>query len=114
LTVDIVQATFAATYRTGDWPRRFRSHPAKQIAAAMEDRLATAGRSADGETATAILDQASTWENVARPMAEIVMEFRSLVDDELAFPQPELDTLASVISDAGEDDGGGGEDDDVR
>jgi hypothetical protein len=80
----------------------------------MEDRLATAGRGADGETATAILDQASTWENVARPMAEIVMEFRSLVDDELAFPQPELDTLASVISDAGEDDGGGGEDDDVR
>jgi hypothetical protein len=114
LTVDIVQATFAATYRTGDWPRRFRSHPAKQIAAAMEDRLATAGRGAEGETATAILDQASTWENVARPMAEIVTEFRSLVDDELAFPQPELDTLAHIISDAGEDDGGGGDDDGVR
>ena len=52
LIVDIVQATFAATYRTGDWPRRFRSHAAKEIAAAMADRLATGGRSADGATAT--------------------------------------------------------------
>ena len=114
LIVDIVQATFAATYRTGDWPRRFRSHAAKEIAAAMADRLATGGRSADGATATAILHQASSWENVARPMADVVTEFRSLVDDELAFPQPELDTLASAISDPGADDEGGGEDDDVR
>jgi len=39
---------------------------------------------------------------------------QQLVDDELAFPQPELDTLASAISDPGADDEGGGEDDDVR
>jgi len=114
LIVDIVQATFAATYRTGDWPRRFRSQAARQIAAGMEDRLETADRNADGETATAILDQASTWENVARPFMDVVTEFRSLIDDNLAFPQPDLDTLANSVADAGADDDGGGEDDDVR
>jgi hypothetical protein len=115
LIVDVVQATFAATYRTGDWPRRFRSHAAKEVAAAMAARLASEGRSAHGETATAILDLASTWEDVARPMADVVSEFRSLVDDDPAFPQPELDTLAKTLSDGGKDDEeGGGADDDVR
>jgi len=112
--VDIVQATFAATYRTGDWPRRFRSCAARQIASAIEDRLATARRLADGATATGILDQASTWEDVARPMAAAVADFRALIDDDLKFPDPELDVLTNTISDVGDEDVEGGSDDDVR
>lgn len=111
LMVDIVQAAFAATYRTGDWPHRFRSYAARQVAAAIGQRLAIAGREANGETAMEILDLVSSWEDAARPMHEVVAKFRSLVGDDLAFPEPELDELAKTPSDARSDDGGDDDDD---
>jgi HKD family nuclease len=102
LMVDVVQATFAATYRTGDWPRRFRSHAARTVAEAIERLLTRAGGAADDDTATAILDRASTWEAPERPMADVVAEFRGLVDDELVFPPP---ALAELTTTSGADEG---------
>jgi hypothetical protein len=36
--VDLVQSTLATTYRTGDWPRRFRSFVGRELAARIAKR----------------------------------------------------------------------------
>jgi HKD family nuclease len=113
LMVDVLQATFASTYRTGDWPRRFRSHAARRVAESIEGQLGELGRDADSEVATAILDQLATWEGEQRPMAEIIAEFRRLVDDDLSFPAPDHDALINATAGTSIDDDEGA-DDDVR
>jgi hypothetical protein len=105
LLVDVVQGTFAATYRTGDWPRRFRSHAARHIAASVEERLLLAGQVADGEAATSLLDHASGWESSALPLAAVVDAFRALVGDRLTFTPPDTDTLAASVSETAEQEG---------
>lgn len=105
LMVDVIQATFAATYRTGDWPRMFRSHAARHLAESIARRLEKAGRVADGETATAILQKASQWEREDKPIAEAVEEFRGLVEDDIRFPAPDVETLTKGA--AGNDADGG-------
>ena len=115
LMVDVVQAAFGSTYRSGDWPRRFQSHAARALASAIERRLADAGRGPDGETATALLEQASTWEDDRRPMVEAVGEFRALLGSEVSFPPPDLDALtnAAAASTVGDEEGTE-DDDDIR
>lgn len=113
LMVDVVQASFAATFRTGDWPRRFRSFVGRTVAERVEERLLRAGQQPDGVLATDLLDRASTWEAVERPLADVVAEFRSIVDDRIEFAPPTLDQLvAGATSDAGPTDEEG--DDELR
>ena len=109
LMVDVVQGTFSATYRTGDWPARFRSHAARRVAESIEQRLHAVGREPTGEAATSILDRASTWEDPERPMSEVCEEFRLFVADDLQFPAPDVATLAEVLK--GDDDVQGVDDD---
>ena len=42
--VDLMQATFAATYRTGDWPRRFRSFVGRELAGRIAKRCCALAR----------------------------------------------------------------------
>jgi len=107
LMVDLVQAVFAATYRTGDWPRRFRSHAARQLAVSIEDRLEEGGGEADASTATSILDWAATWESPDRPMEVVIEEFRQIIRDEVDFPPPALDDLIDTGGEDDEEEGGG-------
>lgn len=93
LMVDLVQATFAPTYRTGDWPRRFRSHAARALAAQVADRLEDSGQAADGATAVGILDAATSWEDPERPFLEVVEEFRRFVPDDMEFHAPSVNEL---------------------
>jgi hypothetical protein len=102
-----VQGTFAATYRSGDWPRMFRSHAARHLAESIARRLEKAGRAADGEMATAILEQASHWEQDDKPMTEAVEEFRGLVEDDIRFPVPDVEALAKGAVGSGADGGMG-------
>lgn len=95
LMVDVIQATFASTYRTGDWPRRSRSLVAGTVAKSIEQRLRGAGGTIDESTATGIVDQASTWEALERPMLDVIAEFRALVNDDLVFPPPDLEAISS-------------------
>jgi hypothetical protein len=103
LMVDIVQATFASTYRTGNWPGRNRSIPGRHIAHAIETRLQSTDTHVDGEAATEILDAAATWEDDARPMIEVVQEFRKLVSDDLIFLVPSIEQLVSAPTTTGTD-----------
>lgn len=103
LMVDLVQATFASTFRTGDWPRRFRSHAARAVAEAIETRLVAAGGVADAGLANDILAMARGWE-MDFPFQSAVDDFRQLVPDDLAFPPPALETNANDESNEDTDD----------
>jgi PLD-like domain len=107
LLVDVIQAAFASTYRTGAWPRRFRSLAAKAVAEAIEEKFARAKRPVDGEVAWELLQQAMTWEDSRRSLVEVVTEFRKLVPDELPFTPPAVEELTGVGDDEeeGDDDG---------
>ncbi len=100
--VDVVQATLWSTYRTGDWPRASRSHAARRVAERVTERVLAGGGEADGSTALALLDAAATWEDPARPLSEVVNEYRRLIGDDLTFPAPSLEELNAP--------GGGSED----
>jgi HKD family nuclease len=102
LMVDVIQGTFASTFRTGDWPSRFRSHAAREVAGQMADRLRANDRAVDGHTAQTILQQAATWEDAARPFADVVAEFGALVP-EMDFPPPS-DLDSGIDDDAQGDD----------
>ena len=107
LLVDVIQAAFASTYRTGAWPRRFRSLAAKIVAEAIEENFISAKRPVDGEVAWELLQQAMTWEDPRRPLAEVVTEFRKLVPDELPFEPPAVEELARAGTDEEEADDDG-------
>lgn len=107
LMVDIVQATFSATYRSGDWPRMFKSHAARHLSESIARRLEKSGGVADGDTATTILEHAARWEDEGTPMAEAVEEFRGLVEDDIRFPVPDVESLTKGAA-GGDADGGGG------
>ncbi len=96
LMVDVVQATFAATYRTGDWPRRILSLAARELERAIAQQVEAAGGGADGALAAELLDQASSWENSERSMESVVEEFRRFVPDDLSFPPPDVDGLTGA------------------
>lgn len=89
LMVDIIQATFSSTFRTGDWPRTFRSHPARQIADAVEQRIRDIGGAANASAATTILEDAATWELDAS-MSDAVHAFRRYVPDDISFVPPTI------------------------
>jgi HKD family nuclease len=93
LMVDVIQATFGTTYRTGKWPSQFRSWPAREIAHSIEAKLDRAGYSADGATALQVLELASTWEDPSRDFAGVVDEFRRFVPSELEFVAPKPEEL---------------------
>lgn len=95
LMTDVIQASFANTYRTGDWPRRFRSHAARRIVGAVAERVLAGGGQTDGERANEITERAAEWDRdgEAVPFREVVTEFRKLVPDELDFQAPPADDL---------------------
>ena len=64
--VDLVQSTFAATYRTGVWPRRFRSFVGRELAARIAKRLLAAGEEPSDDLAFRLLDGTARWEDEAR------------------------------------------------
>jgi hypothetical protein len=107
LLVDVIQAAFASTYRTGAWPRRFRSLAAKAVAEAIEEKFIRAKSPVDGEVAWELLQQAMTWEDPRRSLVEVVTEFRKLVPDELSFVPPAVEQLTGAGDDEeeGDDDG---------
>jgi hypothetical protein len=111
LMVDIVRATFAATFKTGDWPRRINSQVGRQLASAIEERLEPA-LEPNAQLAMQILALATTWEYPARSMSAVTAEFRSLLGGDVAFPAPELEALTSGVARAPTDQSNAEDDED--
>lgn len=105
LAVDVMQATFSATYRTGDWPSRFKSIAGRRLADHIERRFESMGQSADGETATSLLDLAMSWEGDAT-LEAVVKQFRLLTEG-LRFEESDVEGLGGA-----EDDDNQGDDSD--
>jgi hypothetical protein len=114
LLADVIQATFSASYNSGDWPRRFRSFAARTIAEAIEANAKLVGRVADEVLANDLLNQVATWELEDRPLKDVVSEFRALLGTRAEFEAPPLELLTRMPT-GGDDDGddGGSEADDI-
>jgi hypothetical protein len=61
--VDLVQATFAATYRTGVWPRRFRSFVGRELAGRIAKHCLAEGEGPSDALALRLLDVTARWED---------------------------------------------------
>jgi HKD family nuclease len=103
LLVDIIQSLFITTQRTGRWPRGSRSHAARALLLAAEDRLLGDGQDPDMR-AIELLEYTDLWESGLFALAEVLDRFRSIVADDFEFPIPTVEELVrSVANDPGSD-----------
>jgi HKD family nuclease len=93
LMVDVIQAVFSPTLRTGDWPRRFHSLAARDLAEHIGARLEEAGHERDGRAGIMLLEHAQTWERDDVQLARAVDEFRLFVPLDHDFEPPQVDDL---------------------
>jgi len=103
LMVDVIQATFQSTYRTGNWPGHLRSHAARQVAASIAEKLGAA----DAKTALQVMETAAGWEHPGYPFVEAVEQFRQLVAEDVRFDPPSIEQLLGEMdseSEGGETD----------
>ncbi len=104
LMVDLIYSVFAPTLRTGEWPARFHSFAAKDLASALEGKLRLSGHDPDGLAASKLLECSRTWEHVDRPIQDVVDEFRRLIPLDHEFSPPDLDELAKLTEIEGDSD----------
>lgn len=104
--VDLVQSTFAATYRTGVWPRRFRSFVGRELAVRIaERRLAEHDHPSDA-LALKLLDVTARWEDEGVGFEMVTAEVNMLVGEASEFPILSIEELLHV-----DQDGDNGEED---
>jgi HKD family nuclease len=100
--VDLIQATFAATYRSGGWPRRFRSGVGRQIAARIEERLGqTEGLYED--LALQLLDFAAAWEDDRKDFDTVTAEVNGLIGEADEFAVLSVEELLQTDPEGGDD-----------
>jgi len=104
--VDLVQSTFAVTYRTGLWPRRFRSFVGRELAARVAKRCLAGGEEPSGSLALRLLDGASRWEDERIGFETVTAEVRALLGEADDFAPVKMEELLRA------DREGGGDDDD--
>lgn len=95
--VDVVQAVFSSTMKNGEWPKRFHSLVAKELAISLSDKLLAAGRDIDGAMAQQMLEQSSEWEREDISMSAVVEQFRAIISLEHEFTAPERDEIFSNL-----------------
>lgn len=100
--VDLIQATFAATYRSGGWPRRFRSVVGRQIAARIESRLAQTDRPCDA-LALHLLDVATAWEDDRKDFDTVTAEVNGLIGEADEFAVLTMEELLQTDPEGGDD-----------
>lgn len=105
--VDLVQSTFAATYRTGAWPRRFRSFVGRALAARIANRCLAKGEEPTNALALCLLDVSARWEDERVGFETITAEANKLLgeaDDFATVSMEELFHIDPEGSSDGEDD----------
>jgi hypothetical protein len=99
LMCDVVQSVLSSTSRNGEWPKRFHSLVAKELADAVSAKLNAAGGEADGSAAQQLLEQSSAWESPDSALETVINEFRSIVPLEHEFRVPERDEIFANLDD---------------
>ena len=105
--VDLVQSTFAATYRTGVWPRRFRSIVGRELAVRIAKRRMAEGEVPNDALALRLLDGAAGWEDDSLGFEKVTAQVNELLGEADDFAIVTIEELLQVD----EDGGGDGEDD---
>lgn len=101
--VDLVQSTFAATYRTGVWPRRFRSFVGRELVARIAKRCFVDGDEASDALALHLLDVSARWEVDAVGFEKVTAEVNKLVGEADDFAIVTMAELLRVDQAAGGD-----------
>jgi HKD family nuclease len=104
--VDLLQSTFGATYRTGAWPRRFRSFVARELAARIANRLAE-GEEPNPDVALTLLDGTARWEDEGVGFETVMAQVNKLLGEADDFATVTVEELLHV-----DPEGGGDTDDD--
>ena len=105
--VDLVQSTFAATYRTGVWPRRFRSFVGRELAARIAKRCLPEGEEPSDDLALDLLDGTARWEDEGVGFEKVTAEVNKLLGEADDFAPVTMEELLHV-----DQEGGGDTDDD--
>ena len=79
--VDLVQSTFAATYRTGVWPGAFRSFVGRDLAARITKRRLVEGEEPSADLALQLLDGTSRWEHENVGFETVTAEVNTLLGE---------------------------------
>jgi HKD family nuclease len=106
--VDLVQSTFAATYRTGGWPRLFKSFVGRELAARIAKRLLAAGEEPSDDLALRLLDGTARWEDEGFGFEKVTAEVNKLIGEADDFVPLTMEELLHA------DQAGGGDTDDDR
>jgi hypothetical protein len=94
--VDLVQATFAATYRTGIWPRRFRSFVGRDLARRIAKRRFPEKDAPSDTLALALLDGTATWEDDDVGFETVISQVNELLGEADDFAIVKMEELLQV------------------
>jgi hypothetical protein len=101
--VDLVQSTLAATYRTGAWPRRFRSFVGRTLAARIAERRLAEGEEPSDALALRLLDVTARWEDEGVGFEKVTAEVNELLGEADDFATVTMEELLQVDPDGGGD-----------
>ena len=93
---DLIQSTFAATYRTGSWPRRFPSFVGRELAIRIAKRCMTDGQKPNDIFAIRLLDVTTRWEDERVPFEDVTAEVYRIVGEVDEFANVTLEELLKV------------------
>jgi hypothetical protein len=102
--VDLVQATFAATYRTGDWPRRFRSIVGRELARRIAKRHFAKDEAPSDSLALSLLDDTAMWEDEDVGFEKMTAQVNELLGEADDFASVTMEELLQVDHEGGDDD----------
>jgi HKD family nuclease len=100
---DLVQATFAATYRTGVWPRRFRSFVGRELASRIAKRRLAESEKPSDAFALALLDVTGRWEDDRVGFEKVTAEVNKLIGEADDFDTVTMEELLQVDQEEGSD-----------
>jgi HKD family nuclease len=101
--VDLVQSTFAVTYRTGLWPGRFRSFVGRTIAARIAKRRLAAGEEPSVKLAFELLDGTARWGDERVSFETVTDEVKRLLGEADYFAPVTMEDLLRPDEEEGDD-----------
>jgi HKD family nuclease len=102
--VDLVQSTFAATYRTGVWPRRFRSFVGHTVAARIAQRRLAEDDKPSDDLALRLLDATARWEDEGVGFEKVTAQVNELLGEAADFPIVTMEELLHTDQEGDGDD----------
>lgn len=99
--VDLLQSTFGATYRTGVWPRRFRSFVGRELASRVAARCLAEGEEPSASLALRFLDVSARWESESVGFEKVTAEVNKLLGEAGGFAAVTMAELLHVDQEGG-------------